>query len=87
MPTTAARAADHFEVMLLGQPVDCESLGDAATIKTVADIFSGADHTPYLPQHVERLVSVLVRYKRRPAADNLLARFKRPGLPAKAELN
>ena len=35
----------------------------------MADIFSGADQTPYLPQHVERLVSLLVRYKRRPAAD------------------
>ncbi len=67
---------DQFEVMLLGQPVRCESLDDAAAIKTVADIFSGADSTPYLPRHVEGLVAVLKHYRRLSVAESLLTRFK-----------
>jgi hypothetical protein len=72
--TSHTETRELFHVMLLGQTVDCAALEDAAAVKAANDILTGDDPTPYLPEHLAKLVDVLIRYGRRQAANALAAR-------------
>jgi hypothetical protein len=55
-------ADDRFPIDFLGQTIECESLADAATIKTVRDMLLGHDPTPYKAQTLDDFARVLERY-------------------------
>jgi len=62
---------DCFSVTFLGRTVHCDSLSDAVAVKTANDILIGDDSTPYRPDQLVSMASVLERYGCRAAADVL----------------
>jgi len=62
---------DCFSVNFLGRTVDCDSLSDAVAVKTANDILIGDDPTPYRPDQLMSIASVLERYGCLAAADVL----------------
>lgn len=68
--------AEGFPVDLLGVPVNCATLQDAVAVKTVNDIFTNADPTPYRGDVILSFVRVLGRYGRYAEAQRLSAMFR-----------
>jgi len=62
---------EQFQVSLAGRLIDCVSLDDAVAIKAANDILAGDDPTPYSPEQLAPLASVLSRYGFHRAAELL----------------
>ena len=67
---------DSFTVDLLGVPVQCVSLEDAVAVKTVNDILTKVDPTPYRMGLVLPFVRMPDRYGRREEAKRLSPMFR-----------
>lgn len=63
--------SDSFIVPLQGRPVACTSLGDAAAIRIAEGILADGYEHFVLPEELDRLIGVIVRYGRTDVAETL----------------